>query len=213
MCFPAAGPRKPILVKKLSNDLNTVLHHTLRLGSLYQLGISAKARTNTKHAEEICVFIYPPTISKVFTAYSLLFFFQTNATRNQRPSFPGTGIAKHVFRCTSEEELCPGTKKQKIKTDIVLAERHIHVISYFTNALTSVKRHRVNSKSIDPCSSEEGYSIYALGKLSVCRHMMYHQRCRLVRRPELFRLSARQVSCNNHPRYRPTSIFTAFTVQ
>lgn len=27
----------------------------------------------------------------------------------------------------------------------------------------------------------------------------------------MFRLSARQVSCNNHPRYRPTSIFTAFT--
>lgn len=58
-------------------------------------------------------FYLSPTISKVFTAYSLLFFFHTNATRDQRLSFPGTGIAKHVFRCTSEEGLCPGTKKAK----------------------------------------------------------------------------------------------------
>lgn len=42
-------------------------------------------------------------------------------------------------------------------------------------------------------------------------YVEYHQRCRHLRRPELFRLSARQVSCNNHSRYRPTSIFTAFT--
>lgn len=78
MCFPAAGPRKPILVKKLSNDLNAVLHHTLRLGSLYQLGISAKARTNTKHAEEICIFIYPPQSRKSSPlTRCFLFFTQT----------------------------------------------------------------------------------------------------------------------------------------
>lgn len=115
-------------------------------------------------------FLSIPPQSRKSSPLTRCFFPFTNATRNQRPSFPGTGIAKHVFRC-SEEELHPGTKKQKIKTDIVLAERYIHVSSYFTKALTSVKRHKVNSKSIDPCSSEEGYSIYALGKLSVCRHI------------------------------------------
>lgn len=35
-----------------------------------------------------------PTISKVFTAYSLLFFLPTNSTRNRSPPFPGTGIAQ-----------------------------------------------------------------------------------------------------------------------
>lgn len=141
------------------------------------------------------LYLSPPTISKVFTAYSLLFFFfflPTSSTRNRRPPFPGTGIAQMGRR---NMPLCRH-QKSKDKKQISFWPHIRKLLLHKSFAHRSKRRTRtIQNPSILAALKNVLYSIFALGKSSpyACNTL---QSCRHLRRPELFRLSARQLSCN-----------------